>query len=79
MSDKHEEYIKRLDKIERDISWIIQYLIKKDEPFQIPPYNPYDLNKTQLCSKCGMEFKGSTGYYCPNQTCPIFSKTTVKY
>ena len=37
MSDKHEEYIKRLDKIERDLSWIIQYLLKKDEPHQIPP------------------------------------------
>ena len=78
MSDKHEEYINRLDKIERDISWIIQYLLKKDEPFQIPPSFPpaLEIYKTH-CTKCGMTFEGVTGYWCPQADCPIFTKTPL--
>lgn len=78
MSDKHEEYIRRLDKIERDLSWIIQYLLKKDEPSQIPPYLPPDLNTYKThCAKCGMSFEGVTGYWCPEPDCPIFTKTAL--
>lgn len=72
MSNKHEEYIKRLDKIERDLSWIIQYLLKKDQPFN-PPLEIY---KTH-CNKCGMTFEGATSYWCPEPMCPTFTKTTL--
>lgn len=78
MSDKHEEYIKRLDKIERDLSWIIQYLLKKEDPHQIPPSWPTSpkIYKTH-CTKCGMTFEGVTSYWCSEPTCPIFTKTTL--
>ena len=72
MSDKHEEYIKRLDKIESDLSWIIQYLLKKEQLFS-PPLQIY---KT-YCNKCGMTFEDVTGYWCPQANCPIFTKTTL--
>jgi hypothetical protein len=75
MSDKHKEYIKRLDKIERDISWIIQYLLKRDKPISQPPYIPtYESNTT--CSKCGLTFDRTTSYWCINNECPLFTKTS---
>jgi len=78
MSDKHEEYVKRLDKIEKDLSWIIQHLLKKDEPFQTTPYLPSDPNKYKThCVKCGMSFEGAISYWCPEPTCPTFTKTTL--
>ena len=77
MSDKHEEYIKRLDKIERDLSWIIQYLLKKDQPFNPPPFNPpLEIYKTH-CARCGMNFEGITSYLCSHSDCPIFTKNNA--
>lgn len=67
-----DKYTKRLDKIERDIEWIIQYLLKKDHPLQIPPYNP-----STICPKCGMNWDGIMGYVCMNQPCPIQPSSTL--
>ena len=30
-----------VEDIKRDVAWIIQYLLKKDQPNPIPPYVPY--------------------------------------
>ena len=79
MSDK-EEYMKKLDDIQRDINWIIQYLIKRDEPIQPPPFMPLPDNLKIYqtnCAKCGMSFEGSTSYYCAKPDCPTFTKTTL--
>lgn len=77
MSDK-EEYMARLDKIERDLSWIIQYLLKKDESIPIPPYNPYQPYQypSTICPKCNLNMKDRTGYVCPNMDCPTQPKIT---
>jgi hypothetical protein len=39
MSD-HKKYNRRLDKIERDLDWIIQHLMKKDQPVSPSPHSP---------------------------------------
>ena len=69
-----EEYLKRLDKLQRDVEWITQYLLKRDMPIQPPPYNPNDYSTR--CSKCGLVFSGITGYYCQDSQCPTFAKTS---
>ena len=82
----------RLERIERDLSWIIQYLLKRDQPIQPPPYipNPYPTIPTipttpptipnwpnkVYCPKCGMEWSGVMGYVCMDQSCPIQMKVT---
>jgi nitrogenase molybdenum-iron protein alpha/beta subunit len=73
MSDK-EEYIRRLDKIERDLEWIIQYLSKKDVPVQPSP-DPNYWAQT-ICKKCGMNWSGVMGYVCASQDCPMQFKAT---
>ena len=74
MEDK--EFTERLKKIERDVEWLIQYLLKKDEPTPVPPFIPdYPYNRETRCSKCGMVFSGITGYSCPDAQCPTFAKT----
>ena len=85
MSDK-EEYLKRLDKIQRDLDWIIQYLLKRDEPKSLPPYNPYNPNYPGIgvsnaltCGKCGLNFSGTTNYACHIPDCPTFVRTTFSY
>ena len=71
MSDK-DEYIRRLDKIERDIEWIIQYLLKTNEPSSPPPYVPPVTPKAStICSKCGMKWEGVMSYYCSSINCPV--------
>lgn len=66
----------RLGDIERDLRWIIQYLLKRDQPIQPPPYipnyQPVQLNwpNTVMCSRCGMNFSGSMGYVCTDKNCP---------
>lgn len=79
----------RLERIERDLSWIIQYLLKRDQPIQPPPYipNPYPTIPTTpptiptwpdkvYCPKCGMEWSGVMGFVCADQKCPIQMKVT---
>jgi hypothetical protein len=69
-----------VEDIKRDVAWIIRYLLKKDEPSPIPPYVPYPpndidpYNVVTKCLKCGMEFKGVTGYVCADNHCPTFMK-----
>lgn len=85
MSDR-EEYMAKLDKIQRDLNWIIRYLMKRDEPMQIPPYNPNQTHpwpsgrpyqeSSTTCSKCGMTFKGITSYSCQDPECPTFFNTS---
>lgn len=82
MSDK-EEFIRlhrRLDKIERDLEWIIQYLLKKDIPIQPSPYIPPSPDPNYwaqtICKKCGMNWSGVMGYVCASQDCPMQFKAT---
>lgn len=71
MSDK-EEYIRRLDKIERDLQWLIQYTLKKDNPLQPPPFTTPNTYKTgDRCYICGIDFSQNTGYVCASQYCPM--------
>lgn len=69
-----------VEQIKRDVAWIIQYLLKKDEPVQPAPYVPYPPNDIDpymgitKCSKCGMEFRGPVGYVCADIHCPTFLK-----
>jgi hypothetical protein len=72
MSDK-DEYIRRLEKIERDIEWLIQYLSKENEPSPPTPYIPpaAPFQSTSVCSKCGINWEGSMGYYCASLNCPM--------
>jgi hypothetical protein len=70
---EHDEYIKRLDKIERDLSWIVQYLLKKDECVNPPPFNPtppiYPIADSK-CPKCSINLAQSMSYYCSRSDCP---------
>lgn len=77
MSDK-EEYIRRLDKIERDIRWIIQYLMKQDRSIQPPPYVPPSAKLT-TCSKCGVDWDGAMGYACTRSDCVMQFKATWSF
>ena len=53
----------RLDRIK----WCLDNLRGTDSP-QLP-YTPYEQKTT--CSKCGMDFSGTTGYVCGNADCPM--------
>ena len=77
----------RLSRIERDISWLIQYLLKKDQPLQTPPHIPYPSPTTLpptvptwsdkvYCPKCGMDWSGVMGYVCNDMKCPTQTKIT---
>lgn len=68
MSDK-EEYIRRLDKIERDLEWIIQYLMIKDS--SIPTQT-----SSNVCRKCGMDFTYNQSYLCSALDCPKMLRAT---
>ena len=67
-----------VEDLKRDIAWIIQYLLKQNQPIQPPTYVPYPPGNTPptKCSKCGMEFRGVTGYVCGDTKCPTFLKVT---
>ena len=75
----------RLTRIERDISWLIQYLLKKDQPLQPPPYIPNGFSTPTTvptwsdkvcCARCGMDLSGSIGYVCNDMKCPTQTKIT---
>jgi hypothetical protein len=68
MSDK-EEYIRRLDKIERDLEWIIQYLMIKGS--SIPTQT-----SSNVCRKCGMDFTHNQSYMCGALDCPKMLRAT---
>lgn len=73
----------RLERIERDLSWIIQYLLKRDQltqyiptPFPtMPPTVPNWPNKV-YCPKCGMDLSGVMGFVCSDPKCPTQMKIT---
>lgn len=78
MSDK-DEYMAKLDKLQRDVDWIISYLLKMNapiQPIQPAPYITYDT--ATKCSKCGMEWKGVMGYVCSDMNCPVQMKITYQ-
>jgi hypothetical protein len=66
-----------VEDIKRDVALIIQHLLVP--PF-LPGYTPSapkDIDPhigVTKCSKCGMEFKGPTGYVCAHNHCPTFLK-----
>ena len=79
-----------VEDIKRDIAWIIQYLLKQNQPIQPPPYvptipNPFDPAlptvpwqpvTRQSCPKCGIRLDGVMGYVCGDTNCPTFFKVT---
>lgn len=65
----------KLDKLQRDVDWIIQYLLKRDNPIQPPPYNP-NTTLQSTCPTCGMNWEPVMGYVCFNDNCPMQSKIT---
>jgi hypothetical protein len=71
MSDIEE----RLKNIERDIAWIVSYLMEKDEPIQQPRKVP-EFEKVSVCSLCDMEWKGTMSYSCSNMSCPMQVKAS---
>lgn len=78
--EKLDEISKRLEKIERDVSWIVRYMLARDSRPSPPPYIPNPTvpnwpNKV-YCPKCGMEWSGVMGYVCMDQSCPIQMKVT---
>ena len=66
-----------VEDIKRDVALIIQHLLVP--PF-LPGYTPSapkDIDPyigVTKCSKCGMEFRGVTGYVCADTHCPTFMK-----
>ena len=74
----------KLDKIQNDINWIVQYLLKQDKPVQPPPfvqtyYNPLYpqvISQEPQCPKCKMRLDQVMGYVCGDVNCPTFTKVT---
>jgi hypothetical protein len=77
----------RLNKIQNDINWIVQYLLKQDKSVQPPPfipprppyYNPLypsTMSAKPQCHKCGMQLDQVMGYVCGDTHCPTFMKAT---
>jgi hypothetical protein len=62
------------EEIKRDVAQILQLLLKKDKPNTIPPKDIDPYIGVRKCQKCGMEFKGVTGYVCADIHCPTFLK-----
>jgi hypothetical protein len=71
------EIKKTVAELKRDIDWIIQYLLKQNQPIQPPPFVSSTPSLGDYkCFKCGMVWKGVMSYYCPNIDCPIQVKVT---
>lgn len=75
MSDK-EEYMAKLDKLQRDVDWIISYLLKMNVSIQPPPFIPPSTKLTSVCSQCGVEWIGAMGYVCTRSDCVMQFKAT---
>lgn len=60
--------------IKRDIGWVLSYITRQYQPvYPTPPdIDPY-VGVTK-CTKCGMEFRGATGYVCSDMKCPTFAR-----
>lgn len=67
VKEKLNEILKRLDSIESKINSI--------RPITYPT-NPDPLIGVLKCWKCGIEWKGSMGYVCPDMTCPVQLKVS---
>lgn len=78
MSDK--SYHEKLDEIQRDLAWIVQYLLKMNQPIQPPPYNPWPGGIMPVlprkCPRCGLDLSGAMAYVCNDQQCPTFARVT---
>lgn len=75
-----EMILEKLDRLERMIGKSTGHFEYPGDNTPQPSYPtnpfPYIANST-VCSKCGLEFKvGATSYYCPDNNCPTFLKTT---
>ncbi len=73
MSDK--SYHEKLDEIQRDLAWVIQYLLKMNQPVQPPPYVPPPAYPRQ-CARCGISLSGVMGFVCGDPQCPTFPRVT---
>jgi hypothetical protein len=72
------EIKKNVEELKRDIAWIVQYLLKQNEPISPPPFVPTMPSLGDYkCFKCGMTWSGTAmSYYCSNIYCPIQVKVT---
>lgn len=90
MTDK-EEYMEKLNQIIRQLESISLRLYALEstrgygKPRPDPNYWQYPrfpgdsidpMIGVTKCIKCGMEFRGATGYVCTTQGCPTFSQVT---
>jgi hypothetical protein len=78
---EHEEYIERLERIEKKTDWIITYLLKRDQPVSPPPYNPGQpgqggwpepniIPTVTKCPRCGVNLSAMMSYSCSRSDCP---------
>jgi hypothetical protein len=66
-----------VEDIKRDVALIIQHLLVPPFLPGYTPSTPKDIDPyigVTKCQKCGMEFKGVTGYVCADNNCPMFMK-----
>lgn len=88
MTDK-EEYMEKLNEIIKQLDSISSRLYALEatrgygKPQPDPNYWQYprtlDIDPmigVVKCIKCGMEFRGATGYVCTTQGCPTFAQVT---
>jgi hypothetical protein len=71
------EIKKNVEELKRDVAWIIQYLLKQNQPIQPPPFVPSTPSLGDYkCFKCGIVWKGVMSYHCSNIDCPVQVKVT---
>lgn len=77
-----EKVLEAIDRIDKKLdAWIEKYeqadFIPGHDPYILPtlPTRPtYDIDPNfgvSRCVKCGMEFRGSSGYVCSTYECPM--------
>lgn len=73
-ADQHDSKndSQKINEIQRDVGWIVQYLLKTQQPIQPPPFNP----QSNTCSRCKMDLSGVMGFVCGDPHCPTFSRVT---
>ena len=67
---KDGDYNARLEKIESDLSYVIQHLdswLKKDKQ----SISPFDSAPAITCSQCGLPQASSPLHYCDRVQCPM--------
>lgn len=70
---EHERILKAIERVEQKLdAWIETYKKAGFVPIQTVPTYDIDPNfGVSRCVKCGMEFRGSSGYVCSTFECPM--------